>query len=690
MSQTKIRLPQLNAESLKANTALSLVFKEQGQTAAYLTFDTVDHDIKVGDATVGIWLDGALDGASFKDEDNMISDSATAVASQQSIKAYVDAQDHAEDITYKVEGGSDNVLNLETKKFDYVGGEGMDIVRTVVGSYDTLTFSAEDAAVGAGSANKGVASFDNADFSVTGGHVIVKTAGVDYAQIQDVAASSVMGVIGSSAGAPADISIETTFVGSATKLARADAIKAYADANLGGVTLDQTGKAAGHAILWDATQTRWESAAIAGTNFEVDVTLADGALTIGLPSDVTIGQDLIVTRNLTVNGTQFKIDGETVVMNDTLMEMGTEGAANGAPTTTTTKDLGLLFHRWDAVASAAQLQFMGWDESAQKFIMRSNVTETSGILTGLGAAAALEVGALDTSGLATLASATVTGVTSLNGNVFLGDAASDDITPNGKFAGDLLPNSNARKLGTGSFPWSELNVAGQIVVDDFTLNGTQIDVSLAAAADQDLTILPKGTGSVVMAKVDINGGAIDATAIGAIAPSTGVFTELNCDNKALRADVLNIASGTAGAITLAADDEFVVQDADAGNDIKKTTMADIQTYLAANASDKIVGTMTAAVVAGALVNGVSGFPTLGSTLLQTVNGASASAAKSEVYLNGMLLSRGADADYSVGSTLPTEDFAYDSDADAGTPAPGLIFSLPLQAGDQIVVMVRAS
>jgi hypothetical protein len=37
-------------------------------------------------------LNGTLSGTAFKDEDNMASDSATAVASQQSIKAYVDSQ----------------------------------------------------------------------------------------------------------------------------------------------------------------------------------------------------------------------------------------------------------------------------------------------------------------------------------------------------------------------------------------------------------------------------------------------------------------------------------------------------------------------------------------------------------------------------------------------------------------------
>ena len=39
--------------------------------------------------TSGVFNTGQVSGSAFKDEDNMSSDSATAVASQQSIKAYV-------------------------------------------------------------------------------------------------------------------------------------------------------------------------------------------------------------------------------------------------------------------------------------------------------------------------------------------------------------------------------------------------------------------------------------------------------------------------------------------------------------------------------------------------------------------------------------------------------------------------
>jgi len=46
-----------------------------------------------------------------------------------------------------------------------------------------------------------------------------------------------------------------------------------------------------------------ETLTINGTNNEIDIAVGTNAITIGLPSDVTIGQDLIVSRNLTVLGT---------------------------------------------------------------------------------------------------------------------------------------------------------------------------------------------------------------------------------------------------------------------------------------------------------------------------------------------------------------------------------------------------
>ena len=65
-------------------------------------------------------------------------------------------------------------------------------------------------------------------------------------------------------------------------------------------------------------------ALVAGTANEVDVTYNDGAGTfvVGLPDDVTIGQHLTVTGNLTVNGTTTTVNSPTLTVDDKNLELG--------------------------------------------------------------------------------------------------------------------------------------------------------------------------------------------------------------------------------------------------------------------------------------------------------------------------------------------------------------------------------
>jgi hypothetical protein len=97
---------------------------------------------------------------------------------------------------------------------------------------------------------------------------------------------------------------------SATALATQQSIKAYVDAStpdtlgaIGNVTT--TSLAAGQVLIYDATQTRWENAGISGTANEIGITAADGALTIGLPDDVTVAGDLTIGADS--DGTDRKI-----------------------------------------------------------------------------------------------------------------------------------------------------------------------------------------------------------------------------------------------------------------------------------------------------------------------------------------------------------------------------------------------
>ena len=70
-------------------------------------------------------LNTAISGTAFKDEDDMSSDSATAVASQQSIKAYVDAQLTAQDLDL-TDGTTTIAIDLDSETLGVLGGTGID------------------------------------------------------------------------------------------------------------------------------------------------------------------------------------------------------------------------------------------------------------------------------------------------------------------------------------------------------------------------------------------------------------------------------------------------------------------------------------------------------------------------------------------------------------------------------------
>jgi len=168
----------------------------------------------------------------IKDEDDMSSDSAVKLATQQSIKAYVDTQLTAEDLDISTDTGGPIAIDLDSETLAISGGEGIDTSST--GS--TVTIAAEEAT----SANKGVASFSTDNFLVSSGAVTVKDAGIANAELADMAANTVKVRNANSSGVPSDLALATTeiMIGDGTGFTAAALSGDVSMTNAGAVTVD--------------------------------------------------------------------------------------------------------------------------------------------------------------------------------------------------------------------------------------------------------------------------------------------------------------------------------------------------------------------------------------------------------------------------------------------------------------------
>ena len=81
--------------------------------------------------------DGTISVTAFVDEDDMSSDSATLVPTQQSVKAYVDSQVTAQDLDFQADSGGALSIDLDSEALTLTGGTGID----TSGALNEVTFA---------------------------------------------------------------------------------------------------------------------------------------------------------------------------------------------------------------------------------------------------------------------------------------------------------------------------------------------------------------------------------------------------------------------------------------------------------------------------------------------------------------------------------------------------------------------
>ncbi|QGZ18301.1 putative structural protein [Pelagibacter phage HTVC115P] len=474
------------------------------------------------------------------DEDNFSSDSATALATQQSIKAYVDAVTtslNQQDLDFQGDSGGALDVDLDTETLTIAGGTGIDTagsgttltvsinsdVATKVGT-ETLTNKSLTAPIltGSSSAAGSILFKEDTDNGTNAVTLIGPASTADVTVTLPAATDTLVGkattdiltnktltspVINTGVSGSAILDEDNMASDSATKLATQQSIKAYVDSQVATANelseltdTNITSAADGALLFYDTGTSKWIDNVVSG-----DITIADTGV-------ATIASSAIETAMLNAN----VITGQTAL---------TSGFDNS-------NDF-LLIHDADG---------------GLKKISLANIAVTSGGISDIVSDTTPQLGGdLDVNGNAI--------VSASNGNIA--------ITPNGsgKVILDGLSHPTADGSagqvlttdGSGNLSFTSKTVDTTNLVDDTSPQlGGNLDINgqdIVSTSNANIDILPNGSGVINLDGNGSSGGVSVSDGLIDIRTGTGNVAKVKfyCESSNAHAQTLQAAPHSASS-----------------------------------------------------------------------------------------------------------------------------------------------